>query len=110
MANLPVDDNNNPVPGGCPSVSEANGAASGGLAILAAGATGIKHRIYKIILICDGAKTLTLSDGFGAYYSASGVPIVLDYGSIGKVQNTAATAITVTSNNAANVAALVLYT
>lgn len=109
MATLPRSDNNVPVPGGLPSVSELYGAATAGLTILAAGASGVKHRIYKIILVSSADEVLTLNDGFGTYPCVAGLHMVLDYGNIGKVQNTAATALKVTTAGAANVGALVLY-
>lgn len=110
MAQFKRDDNGVPITGILASVAEVNGAASGGLQILASAGTGKKNRIYKIVLTSSAAETLTISDGFGVHYCAIGVPIVLDYGALGKLQGTAATAITVTSGAAANVGVLVLYT
>jgi hypothetical protein len=91
------------------SVVEANGAAAGGLSIRASAGASTKNRVYNFYLVSDAATTLTLSDGFGTYYCVAGVPLNIDYGFGGKLQTTAATAITVTSSGAANVASRTLY-
>ena len=88
---------------------EANGAANGGLTIRASAGASTKNRIFEIILTCDADTSIALSDGFGTYYCAAGVPISLKYGVAGKLQNTAATGVTATTGVVANVGALVNY-
>ena len=86
-----------------------NGAAAGGLAILPSAGTGLKNRIYSILLTASATETITLNDGFGVFYCVAGVPIHVDYGFHGRLQTTAATAITATTAGACNVGALVQY-
>jgi len=91
-------------------VVEANAAdASTGLTLLSAAGTGAKNRVFKIILTCDAADSIALSDGFGTYYASAGNPIVLDYGPEGKLQSSDNTAVTATTSGTNAVGALVLY-
>ena len=111
MATIPRDDNRVPVPGGVCSVREMQGIASpdSTIALVSSAGTGTKNRVFKIIITSDTVTKLSISDTFGDYYCAVGVPIVLDYGSVGKLQTTPATAIVLTADAAANVGTLALY-
>jgi len=93
---------------GVTSFAMASGAAGGGLSLLAAAGKGVFNKVYKMTLTCDTAETLTLSDGFGVYYCAAGVPVVIDFSISGR-QGSENTAITVTTAGAANVGAMVEY-
>ena len=114
MSTIQRDDNRVPVPGGVTSVKETEGAlvatpVTYQVVVSAAGA-GKKNRVFKVILTSDTICKLTISDGFGEYYAAVGVPIVLDYGSVGKLQTTANTAVNVSATPGTNVGVLSLYT
>jgi len=87
-------------------INEASGASA--LTILGAAGAGLKNRIFRITLTSDTAGAVALSDGFGTYQVAVGVPLMLDYGSQGKLQTTADTAITATLATA-NFGVLVAY-
>ena len=111
MAIIQRDDNRVPVPYGVCSVKETQGIASPNSTIaLVAAATGEKNRVFKIIITSDTISKLSISDTFGDYYCAVGVPVVLDYGTVGKLQTTPATAIVLTATPVSNVGTLVLYT
>jgi|GEM_PF-3306957 len=76
-----------------------------GLSAIAASA-GNKHRIYSLTISADTAGTITISDGFAAIYlPATLVPVTIDFGRLGRLQNTANTAITITNSGAGNVSA-----
>ncbi len=75
------------------------------LTILASAGVGLKNRIFKVVLTAVSAGTLTISDGFGAVYLPANGSVVLDFGPTGKLQATAATAITATNSGTGNVSA-----
>jgi hypothetical protein len=89
---------------------EAYGASIGGLTIRTATSGTKKSRVFSITLVSDADAVIALSDGFGTYPCKSGIPIVLNYGVVGKLQNNADTAITAaTTSITANIGALVTY-
>lgn len=76
-------------------VATATGASA--LTVLAAGAAGVKHRVYRLIIGSDTAGKVVMSDSVGSYYCPENGTITIDFGLTGGVkQGTAATAITAT--------------
>jgi hypothetical protein len=76
-------------------VASATGASA--LTCLAAGAAGVKHRIYRLIIGSDTAGKVVMSDSVGSYYCPANGTVTIDFGLTGGVkQGTAATAITAT--------------
>lgn len=74
-----------------------------GLTILAA-VVGKKHRIFKLAITASAAGIITISDGFNAvYHNADSGMLFVDFGIIGKLQNTANTAITLTNSGGGNI-------
>lgn len=82
--------------------------ASGGN-LLAAGGAGIKHRLFTVIVSVDTAGTITLSDSCGAFYAGANTTTIMDYGTVGLLQGTANTAITLTNTGGGNFKACVVY-
>lgn len=87
-----------------PNLSFATSGGSPLTAIASAGA-GKKNRIFKMVLTADTIGTLTISDGFGAVYLTASTPVTLDFNTIGQLQTTADTAITVTNSGGGNISA-----
>ena len=77
--------------------------------LIAAGASGEKHRIMKITISADTAGLITLSDGIGTFYLGANQSVSIDFSPIGRQQTTAATAITMTNAGGGNVAAAGTY-
>jgi len=112
MATIQRDDNRVPVPGGVTSVKETQGSSTETtpITIVASAGAGKKNRVFKVIMTSDTIAKLSISDTFGYYHCAVGVPIVLDYGSVGKLQTTPATAITLSASPESDLGVLVLFT
>lgn len=97
-----------------PSRTAVSGDAGGGLQILDEAGSGMKNRIYKIILtsrssIAAVPMDFLISDSFGTVFGDTGTPIVLDFGPKGWLQPTANTPIIVTSDTTCEVGAVIVY-
>ena len=91
------------------AVATGTGGPATPVTILAALTGTSKYKIYKITLTGSGTSQFTISDGFGTYDIVPGVPIVLDFTPHGKVQDTAATLISVTPASPMTMGVLVQY-
>lgn len=89
---------------------QAHAAAASGGNILAAGAAGVKNRIYLLQVSVDTAGTITIGDYTNLkFYAAANSTTTLDFGHLGVKQGTAATAITCTNASGGNFTSNVIY-
>ncbi len=92
------------------SIQCAQGDMQGGVDIVTAGAGGVKHRVYKIIVNDAAAEVHTITDmDIDVIYTSAGGVTVIDFGPAGMKQTTAATAITITSADASATQVTVIY-
>ncbi len=77
--------------------------------LIAAGASGEKHRIVKMTISADTAGLITISDGIGTFYLGANQSVQICFDPIGRQQTTAATAITMTNAGGGNVTAAGTY-
>lgn len=66
------------------------------LTVLAAAGAGVKYRIYQLQIGSNTAGAVVMSDSLGTYYCPANSTITIDFGHLGILQGTAATAVTAT--------------
>ena len=85
------------------SASTGAGEGEGGsnqLIVVPAPGLGKTNRIYRLFINASTADTITISDGFGTFYTRTAHSITLDYGEQGKLMATSNTALGITSRTA----------
>ena len=84
--------------------------AASGNNILAGGGGSVKNRLMLLQITVDTAGTITIADftTLKVYLPASG-SFTWDFGTVGALQNTANTAITLTNSGGGNFTASVIY-
>lgn len=81
--------------------------ASGATLITATAAK--KHRLHSMVLSADTTGLVTINDGIGRFYITASIPVSVQWGTDGKLQTTANTALTATNAGGGNIACCGVY-